>query len=127
MTSRSTRNSREAALDAMSPDLSVSSSASNAVNSAVSVACVQQAVAGPSSSSHQPSPEFLAAVVSAVKASLAAERSALTMPVSAVGPVSASSSTATGIFGGVPSLPWKLGRSSECSTRRRIGCSICAV
>ena len=91
----------------MSPDLSVSSSTNNAVNSAVSVACVQQGVAGPSSSSHQPSPEFLAAVISAVKASLAAERSALKTP------VSASSSTATGIFGGVPSLPGNLGAQAN--------------
>ena len=64
-------------------------------------------------SSHQPSPEFLAAVVSAVKASLAVKRSSLTTPVSAVGPVSASSSTTTGIVGDIPSLPGNLGAKAN--------------
>ena len=74
MTSRPTRNSQAAAFDAMISPAESNPSSSAANSSLPSTGSADPSVTPQSSMSDQPSPAFLAAVVSAVKQALAAEQ-----------------------------------------------------
>ena len=102
MSSRSTRNSQSAALDALSVAVSVEPSCASviadpAANPPGPSAAAPRAVAAVGVEQDQPSPAFLATVVQAVKDALAADRA----PACSVLSASSQPSTAT-MLGGVP-------------------------
>ena len=102
MSSRSTRNSQSAALDALSIAVSTEPSCASviadlAVNPPGPSAAAPDAVAAVAVQQDQPSPAFLATVVQAVKDALAADRA----PARSVPSASSQPSTAT-TLGGIP-------------------------
>ena len=102
MSSRSTRNSQSAALDALSTEVSAEPSCASAIadpaaNPPCPFVAASPAVAAVALQQDQPSPAFLATVVQAVKDALAADRA----PARSVPNASSQPSTTT-ILGGVP-------------------------
>ncbi|CAH3029809.1 unnamed protein product [Porites evermanni] len=102
MSSRSTRNSQSAALDALSTAVSAEPSCASAIadpaaNPPCPFVAASPAVAAVALQQDQPSPAFLATVVQAVKDALAADRA----PARSVPNASSQPSTTT-ILGGVP-------------------------